>query len=73
MIVNKFKFLDIEFDIYDCELDRIPKKGLSPYFITPKKLDLIEAWMIDNMVFKLANHDQLDFLLKQNWIQEYKC
>ena len=71
MIVNRFKCLDIEFDIYDCELTRIPKRGFSPYFITPQRIESIENWMINEMIFKIANKDQLDYILKQNWIQAY--
>ena len=72
MIENCYRCLDIEFDIYDSEPARIPKKGIKPYFVTPERLQKIEDWMVNDLILQIDSRNHLKYIIKQGWLQKYK-
>jgi hypothetical protein len=60
----------IEFDIYDSE--RVPVgKSKYKYFVTPRRIDLIEHWMFENFVLHITKPEQMHELIEKNLIGTY--
>ena len=70
-IIGVFRCADIDFDIHDSE--RIPI-GLSAekYYITPKKIDLVEQWLTTNNLEKVETKEQVELLISLKLIGTYK-
>ena len=69
-LLCSFNCCDTIFDVYSSE--RVPV-GLTKnkYYITPKRLALIEAWMIRSNVDKIISKDMIEHLINNKLITEY--
>ncbi len=60
----------ILFDFYDTE--RVPADSPdAKYYITPKKLALVEKWLIEHNIDKITTEEQMNFLIEQGWVVLY--
>jgi hypothetical protein len=60
----------IVFDFYDTE--RVPEDSSDAnYYLTPKKLALVEKWLIENNIDKITTLDQMSLLIERGWIASY--
>ena len=68
--ICQFNCFGTVIDIYTTE--RFPVvQNRSSYYITPKRLVAIEAWMIRNNILRIDTEDSLKKLLELNLISSY--
>lgn len=59
------------FDVYDSE--RVPVgKSSYKYYVTPRRMTLIEQWMYDNFVMKIDKPEQVQELIDKGFIGVYQ-
>ena len=69
-LLCSFKCFDIILDLHDTE--RVPIGTTDhKYYLTPKKLASIEAWMIRNNISKIDSEDLVHNLIQKNMIASF--
>ena len=70
MYLTSFKCGGIIFDIHDS--DRLSKDdGISDYFICPKLIFKLEAWLIRMNKEKIKTKEEMEFLIKEGFLGTY--